>query len=152
MNADKTEILSLNKCAITVPLNVNIKYLGNNVHLSSSAMVKICRNFLINDVNERYRLNVTTKIDALKKILLNWSRRNLTPNGKMMIIKCHALSQLTFVDQFQNISTADIKQIELLCYKFLWNGGPERVKRSTLKLSKLEGGIDGVDRIFFEYY
>ena len=60
--------------------------------------------------------------------------------------------QLTFVNQFQNISTADIKQIESLCYKFLWNGGPERVKRSTLKLSKLEGGIDGVDRIFFEYY
>ena len=53
--------------------------------------------------------------------------------------------QLTFVNQFQNISTADIKQIESLCYKFLWNGGPERVKRSTLKLSKLEGGIDGVD-------
>ena len=63
----------------------------------------------------------------------------------MMIIKCHALSQLTFVNQFQNISGKDIKIIEQICYKFLWKGGPERVKRSTLKLDKLEGGIDGID-------
>ena len=27
----------------------------------------------------------------------------------------------------------------------MWNGGPERVKRSTLKLAKLDGGIDGID-------
>ena len=63
----------------------------------------------------------------------------------MMIIKCHALSQLTFVNQFQNIRPADIKQIESLYYKFMWNWGPERVKRSTLKIDKLNGGIDGVD-------
>ena len=63
----------------------------------------------------------------------------------MMIIKCHALSQLTFVNQFQNLTNTDIKRVEALCYKFLWNGGPERVKRSTLKLSKLDGGIDGID-------
>ena len=63
----------------------------------------------------------------------------------MLIIKCHALSQLTFVNQFQNITKSDIKMIESLCYKFLWNSGPDRVKRSTLKLPKAEGGIDGID-------
>ena len=62
-----------------------------------------------------------------------------------MIIKCHALSQLTFANQFQNILGKDIKRIEKICYKYLWNGGPERVKRSTFKLSKLDGGIDGID-------
>ena len=59
----------------------------------------------------------------------------------MMIIKCQAWSQLTFVNQFQNIKPADIKQIESICYKFIWNGGPERVKFSPLKLNKLDGEI-----------
>ena len=54
----------------------------------------------------------------------------------MMIIKCQAWSQLTFVNQFQNIKPADIKQIESICYKFIWNGGPEHVKCSTLKIEQ----------------
>ena len=120
-------------------------YLSKQISITPVDTTKICGNFLTLDPKARYNLNVTAKIDSLKQILLRWSKRNLTQNGKMMIIKCHALSQLTFVNQFQNIKPADIKQIESICYKFIWNGGPEHVKRSTLKLNKLDGGIDGVD-------
>ena len=144
LNADKTEILHLDK-SNALEINVDVSYLNNSVALMSTNKIKICGNYLLHDASERYKLNVIEKIELLKKVLGNWSRRNLTPNGKMMIIKCHALSQLTFVNQFTNISALHVKQIEALCYKFVWNGGTERVKRSTLKLDKLEGGINGVD-------
>ena len=144
LNADKTEILVLSERDLQT-FSATVSYLEKRIPLVATTTVKICGNHLTKNVKERYKLNIATKIDSLNKVLLNWSRRNLTPNGKMMIIKCHALSQLTFVNQFQNISPSNIKQIELICYKFLWNGGPERVKRSTLKLNKLEGGINGID-------
>ena len=45
--------------------------------------------------------------------------------------------------------TVDVNRVGQLCDALLkhslWNGGPERVKRSTLKLNKLEGGINGID-------
>ena len=145
LNADKTEVLRLTRNIHCASEPCKIKYLGKQIDIVPSQVIKVCGNHLQLDADERYKLNVTAKINSLSKILCNWSRRNLTPNGKMMIIKCHALSQLTFVNQFQNISNVDIKRIEAICYKFLWNGGPDRVKRSTLKLDKLAGGINGVD-------
>ena len=128
LNADKTEILDLavNRDPDEV---IRISYLNEDVCLNYSNCIKICGNHLLTDKSERYKLNVTARIDALSRILASWSRRNLTLNGKMMIIKCHALSQLTFVNQFHTILNIDVKKIELICYKFLWKGGPEHVKR-----------------------
>ena len=144
LNADKTEILDLavNRDPDEV---IRISYLNEDVCLNYSNCIKICGNHLLTDKSERYKLNVTARIDALSRILASWSRPNLTLNGKMMIIKCHALSQLMFVNQFHTISNIDVKKIESICYKFLWKGGPEHVKRCTLKLRKQEGGIDGID-------
>ena len=142
LNADKTEILRLSS---NQGSNIEVQYLDKNISLEPAETIKICGNHLHLDQNIRYDLNITSKIKSLEKILENWSRRCLSINGKMMIIKCHALSQLTFANQFQNILGKDIKRIEKICYKYLWNGGPERVKRSTLKLAKLDGGIDGID-------
>ena len=151
LNADKTEILRLSKNKENTNRTSQINYLGCSINIPTTNCVKICGNFLTLDARERYKLNVTERINSLSKILNNWSKRNLSLNGKMLIIKCHALSQLTFVNQFQNVSKTDIKKIESICYKFVWNGGPDRVKRSTLKLSKLEGGIDGIDVESFLY-
>ena len=61
----------------------------------------------------------------------------------MIIIKCFALSQITFISQFCNIKPKDIKKIEGICYRFIHF--PEHVKRSTLKLPQTDGGVDGVD-------
>ena len=143
LNADKTEILQLTRNY--TQFNTMVSYLNEDIELLNTERIKICGNHLLLDPKERYNLNIGARIDSLQKILTNWTRRNLTIHGKMIIIKCHALSQLTFVNQFQNISIKDVKRIESICYKFLWNGGPDRVKRTTLKLSKLEGGIDGID-------
>ena len=127
INADKTEILKLTNIVNNDNV-ITTEYLGNPLTIKPSDKVKICGNFLTTNPKERYALNVSQKIANLRSILLNWSKRNLSIYGKMLIIKCHALSQLTFVNQFQNITKSDIKMIESLCYKFLWNSGPDRVK------------------------
>ena len=142
LNAGKTELLFLSG----VPDNnrsVNIKYLNEEICLKAVNEVKICGNHVSRDSEISYERNVLERITTLEKILNAWKRRHLSINGKMIIIKCFALSQITFVSQFSNIKTKDIKKIEGLCYKFIHF--PERVKRSTLKLPKSEGGVDGID-------
>jgi len=63
----------------------------------------------------------------------------------MIILKTFALSQLVFSSQFMNLKTQDVKRVESLCYKFVWNGKMDRIKRAYLKNKKEVGGINGVD-------
>ena len=62
----------------------------------------------------------------------------------MIILKTFAISQLIFSSQFHAISPKDVRKIEHICYKFLWNG-PDRIKRAFLKSGRDEGGINGID-------
>ena len=97
------------------------KYLKEEICLKAVNEVKICGNHVSRDSEISYERNVLERITTLEKILNAWKRRHLSINGKMIIIKCFALSQITFVSQFSNIKTKDIKKIEGLCYKFiLW--------------------------------
>jgi len=63
----------------------------------------------------------------------------------MIILKTFALSQIVFTSQFCNISRSDIKRIESTCYKFVWSGNIDLIKRSVLKNPKNYGGINGID-------
>ena len=81
----------------------------------------------------------------MKKLCRNWSMRNLTLNGRMLVFKTFILSQIPFALQSQVIRQNDVKYMERLCYQFVWNNKPERIARAVLKNSKAEGGINGLD-------
>ena len=141
LNADKTEILNLTHSNKHSTLAM---YLNSELSLSHKPDITICGNCLSLDPTVRYNANVTNKISKLSKQLNLWKGRQLTINGKMIIIKTFAISQLIFSSQFQAIHPKDVRKIEHLCYNFLWNG-PDRVKRVYLKSSRDEGGINGID-------
>lgn len=93
----------------------------------------------------RYRENVTNKIEKLKQQLHLWSKRHISLIGRSLIVKTFAMSQLVFASQFCNISNYDIKKIERICYLFINGSKTERIKRSTLKCPKMDGGINAID-------
>ena len=85
---------------------------------------------------EEYRLNVTSRIEAMEAIVLSWGRRHLTMNGRMILAKTFLLSQIVFPAQVVELHRKDIKKIEKLLYAFV-NGsktlyGPERIARKNL--------------------
>ena len=104
----------------------------------------ICGNCLSLDPSRCYEVNITEKITKLRNQLNRWKGRQLSINGKMIIIKTFAISQLIYSSQFQVINSKDVRKIEHLCYNFLWNG-PDHVKRVFLKSGRDEGGINGID-------
>ena len=142
LNADKTEILCLSADS---QAEVNGRYLGVDLCLEPVEAVTICGCCLSLSKDMIYESNVTRRIDNLSRILSKWKYRNMTIIGKMVVIKTYAMSQLVYVSQFMNISAADIRRIEKICYGFLWNDKPEQTQRAFLKNDKYSGGINGVD-------
>jgi hypothetical protein len=67
-----------------------------------------------------------------------------------MIAKTFGFSQLIYAMQCCTFKPEDIIKIERLYFKFLWtkkweNNAPDRIKRSFLKLPKIEGGLNCTD-------
>ena len=81
-----------------------------------------------------------------------WSSRNLTFEGRILIIKSFVISQLIFVLQVFKLNEACSKEIERLIFGFIWkahksagNRGIDRIKGSILKNNFNEGGLNVPD-------
>ena len=75
-------------------------------------------------------LNSQEVLLKVKNILNQWSRRKLTLIGRITVIKSLALSK--FVHLFISLPASPnelVKELEKMFYKFLWNSGPDRIKR-----------------------
>ena len=71
-----------------------------------------------------------------------WSQRDLTPIGKIAIVKSLALSQLTYMFSIlPNPSQEFMKKVEKALFKFIWNNKPDKVKREVLYSTKENGGL-----------
>ena len=81
------------------------------------------------DKKDLFELNFEPQFKKLSSILNIWSQRDLTPIGKITIIKTLALSQLTYLFSVLPSPPLDfMKKIEKLLFKFIWNDKQDRVK------------------------
>ena len=150
LNISKTEILSLNKDTSTrehVPTTIRIK--GNILKTVES--IKICGITFSNNSEIAYKNNILDKITMLEKQIVKWLPRYLSTEGKLLIFKTFGLSQLIYSLQMCEIKDVDLKKIESIMFKFLWNTkwtgnvAPDRIKRNFLKLSYENGGLNVPD-------
>ena len=103
LNADKTEILSMHS---NVPRVYDVQYCGANIALTTLNEIKICGIWYCHDQERAYKLNVTDKIEKLDSNLKRWKNRNLTFEGKSLIIKTFGISQLIY-----NLQVVEIKEL-----------------------------------------
>ena len=95
-----------------------------------------------NDSADLFKLNFPPKLSRLKSLLGLWSNRDLTPIGKVTIVKTLGLSQLVYLFQIlpnppQNI----MKDLEKIIFNFIWNGKPDKIGRSTMIGTLSSGGL-----------
>jgi exonuclease III len=94
------------------------------------------------DKNELLKINYEPQFKKLSTVLDIWSQRDLTPIGKITIIKSLALSQMTYLlSVLPNPQPKFIKKIEQTLFKFIWNGKPDKVKRDVMYCKKEYGGL-----------
>ena len=80
------------------------------------------------DLTEIPEINYASTLNDVTKILAKWSRRNLTPIGKIAVIKTFVLSSLIHKLSTIPSPTEDIaKNLNRLFYSFIWDNKPHKV-------------------------
>ena len=104
----------------------NIKYLG--VIFNNDLMTTINKNF-------------TEIVEKAKKHATFHQYRKLSYRGKALLLNSLILSKLWFVATVFYIPPWANKQIEKLCFEFIWNNKKDQVTRDRMYLPTWEGGI-----------
>jgi len=100
---------------------------------------------------EMYRLNVENKLDKLKNTLKSWHARNLTIQGKILVLKVLGLSQLVYPFTNLVIKEETLKEVDKICKEYIWNGKHKvKIKRAVMIQSYEKGGMKSPD-IFTMY-
>ena len=118
---------------------------------------RICREYNLNWTNEPFNilgvtlsaslhnlldLNGTNKLKQIQLLLQTWKWRKLILQGKITIIKTLALSELAhLLIVLPNPSKWFTKQKNKLFFKFLWNDGPDRIRRQVVTQTYAKGGL-----------
>ena len=82
----------------------------------------------------------------MEKEITQWRRRNITPIGRITVIKSLLVSK--FVHLFTALpdpSEAELKQLERLFFKFLWGGKRDPIKRAKVIQNYSHGGLRMLD-------
>jgi hypothetical protein len=147
LNIPKTEIMIIGR-QTQHNQHFRIMYNQQPLVITSQNSVKICGITFSNDKNIAYTENIANKILKMERQLNLWRQRNISLEGKILLVKTFGLSQLIYSLQATYIKDEDIKKIENIVYKFIWNISPTssrtggRIKRSSLQSNKLQGGLN----------
>ena len=98
-----------------------------------------------NNKEDCEKLNWENKIDKMNTLFFSWGKRNLTILGKIMIIKALVIPIFTFVASACVVPDKYRKGIESKCFKFIWDGKPDKVKRNTMIGNFEMGGLNMID-------
>ena len=94
------------------------------------------------DLHETVPINFENKLIEMRKVLNAWSRRNLTPFGKITVIKSLVLSKITHL--LLNLPDPDdyfLKELNTLLFNFLWGVKTDKIKRSGVCQGYEVGGL-----------
>ena len=77
------------------------------------------------------QLNLEKKIRQFEICLKQWQHRKLTLMGKVTFVKNFALPKLIFaLSLLPNPPNSTIDKMEKSMYSFIWDGKPDKIKRS----------------------
>ena len=94
------------------------------------------------DVKDFCKLNYVPKLEKLKRTLKVWSQRDLTPLGKITIVKCLGISQLIFLlSVLPKPPESFLQELESIIFSFIWDKKPDKINRKTIIGDYETGGL-----------
>ena len=101
--------------------------------------------------------NVEPKIEQLERLCSLWLKRHLTMLGKIAILKAFGVSLFIHLMQSIGISDENLKRINLVIFRFIWNKKSnndkkviEKKKRNILTKKYEDGGLNMIDIVAFQ--
>ena len=146
MNNDKTRVIWLGSMKNS-PLKFCQEY---NLNWEQGHFTVLGVKFSLN-LTEMIEMNYNSKIRDIRNLLVQWSKRTLTPLGKITVIKTLALSKINHLFMaLPSPPTYIFKNLQSLFYRFVWNDQRDRIKRKILVKDYREGGLRMVDLVSFD--
>eukprot|EP00057_Strongylocentrotus_purpuratus_P026288 XP_011680762.1 PREDICTED: uncharacterized protein LOC583642 [Strongylocentrotus purpuratus] len=98
-----------------------------------------------------YDLNHKIKLKSIENTLNCWRARNLSLVGKICVVKTLLLPQVLYFFSVLCIKIPKkfFRQLNTILYKFIWNGGSDRVKRRLMCNDYSLGGLKMIDPYTF---
>jgi len=149
LNADKTEIMPFASQNLRIDRNIryDVVYMNKHYNLTGLESIKINGIYFQQNAVEMRRRNLESVERKIDDQLKKWSRRGLSLLGKILIMKTFGVSQIIYLLQSLVYPESELKNINLLLYKFLWNRhysatkAPERIKREIINKPINLGGF-----------
>ena len=90
--------------------------------------------------------NIKKKMEIIKSELYQWSKRNLTPLGKITVIRSLMLAKLVHIlTALPDPEITQIQTLQNMFYKFLWNNKTDKIKRQVAIQRLEDGGLNMPD-------
>ena len=102
--------------------------------------------------------NWVQRMERIKELIIQWSKRDLSIQGKMVVIKTFLISQFVYVMQSIGLPLGVLTKLNTLLYKFLWQKrysnrkAFEKVKRKIMESDIDQGGLNMINMISFQEY
>ena len=138
VNVDKTSCLPIGSLQRSrIPSEFRVKVVDE---------LKILGIYFSANTKEITKRNLREKINSIRQDIAQWKRRNLTPVGKICIIKSLLLSKIVHLFiALPNPEKEDLKLIESLLYNFVWQNKGDKIKRTKLVQKYEKDGLKMVD-------
>ena len=95
------------------------------------------------DTNNMVNLNYSKKLEEIQKLIGHWSRRLLSPLGKITVIKSILLPKLTHLFiSLPNPTDNMINNLESEFFQFLWSKKPDKISRKLAIQDYSNGGLN----------
>ena len=102
------------------------------------------------NLNDMVKINYDEKLREIKFLLIQWSKRILTPYGRITVIKSLAMAKINhLLLALPNPSENVVKELNSLFFKYIWNGSVDRVKRDITTKDYKQGGLKMIRIEFF---
>ena len=105
----------------------------------------------INNFNNIANLNIELKILDIQKQINLWNARNLTPYGKIIIIKSLLISKITHILLSLPTPNTDVlDKLEVIFKRFLWGDKPPKFRKEILETLPTLGGLKLTNLLIFD--
>lgn len=122
--------------------NSNIRYMDHLNLEWNPQRFKILGIWFTNDLKNCSKINHDEKLADVKHLFNVWAKRQITPLGRIAILKSLILSKLIHLWMLlPNPPDSFFKNLQRCCYKFVWNSKTDKINRNTAHKNIKNGGL-----------
>ena len=102
------------------------------------------------DISNIIEINYRDKINAIRKMVNMWSKRNISTIDRITVVKSLMVPKLTHLYMSLPNPNVDLmKEIDTIFFNYIWNSKVDRIARKLIARNYNEGGLKMINTLMF---